>query len=131
MVALAEASARAAEQAGPAQAPALRAHADEERSHVALWDEFARAARSCEAPSADQPTPAETGECVRAWTAGEDLLEHLAVLYAIEAGQPEISRTKMDGLTAHYGYQQEGPAVAYFRLHEQLDLRARPPGTRS
>ncbi len=121
VVALAEASAQAAEKAGPAHAPALRAHADEERSHVALWDEFARSARACEAPSADQPAPAETGECVQAWTAGEDLLEHLAVLYAIEAGQPEVSRTKMDGLTTHYGYQQEGPAVAYFRLHEQLD----------
>ncbi len=44
-----------------------------------------------------------------AWTAGEDVLEHLAVLYAIEAGQPEISRTKLEGLTEHYGYIAEGP----------------------
>jgi pyrroloquinoline-quinone synthase len=120
VVALADASAQAAEKAGPGHAAALAAHADEERSHVALWDEFARGARARKEAPADEPL-AETGECVRAWTAGEDVLEHLAVLYAIEAGQPEISRTKLDGLTAHYGFQEEGPAVAYFRLHEQLD----------
>ena len=64
---------------------------------------------------------AETEACVEAWTAGEDLLEHLAVLYAIEASQPEVSRTKIEGLTAHYGYTEEGPAVEYFRLHELRD----------
>ena len=41
----------------------------------------------------------ETQACAQAWTAGESLLEHLAVLYAIEAGQPEISKTKLEGLT--------------------------------
>jgi pyrroloquinoline quinone (PQQ) biosynthesis protein C len=49
-------------------------------------------------------------------------LEHLAVLYAIEASQPEISRTKLEGLTEHYGYVAEGPAVEYFTLHERLDV---------
>jgi pyrroloquinoline quinone (PQQ) biosynthesis protein C len=59
---------------------------------------------------------------VRAWTAGESLLEHLAVLYAIEAGQPEVSATKLKGLTEHYGFGQEGPATEYFRVHELLDV---------
>ncbi len=67
------------------------------------------------------PLP-ETRQCVRAWTAGEDLLEHLAVLYAIEAGQPDVSATKLDGLTAHYGYSPEGPAVEYFTLHAHRDV---------
>ncbi len=40
---------------------------------------------------------AHTRACVRAWGAGADLLEQLAVLYAIEAGQPEISATKLGG----------------------------------
>ena len=72
-----------------------------------LWDEFARTARATRASTATGAARARAGAdaaCVRAWTAGEDLLEHLAVLYAIEAGQPEISRTKLEGLTAHYGY---------------------------
>ena len=121
VVALAEASARAAEEAGEPHAQGLREHAEEESAHVGLWDDFARAALANEPAPASPPALEQTAECVRAWTAGEDLLEHLAVLYAIEAGQPEISRTKIEGLTAHYGYPPEGPAVEYFRLHELRD----------
>jgi pyrroloquinoline-quinone synthase len=122
VVALAYASELAAEKAGPAQAAGLRDHAEEERAHVELWEQFARAAGAAPAQSAAAGgSRAETQQCVTAWTAGEDLLEHLAVLYAIEAGQPEISRTKIEGLTAHYGYTEEGPAAEYFRLHELRD----------
>jgi pyrroloquinoline-quinone synthase len=121
VVALAEASALAAEQAGEPYADGLREHAEEEAAHVGLWDDFARAAAAGDHPPASRPALAQTEECVGAWTAGDDLLEHLAVLYAIEAGQPEISRTKLEGLTAHYGYSAEGPAVEYFRLHELRD----------
>jgi pyrroloquinoline-quinone synthase len=120
VLALAEASALAAAQAGPAHASGLSAHAAEEASHVELWDDFARATGARDATDANAPL-AETQACVRAWTAGESLLEHLAVLYAIEAGQPEISKTKLEGLTEHYGYKAEGPAVEYFTLHERLD----------
>jgi pyrroloquinoline-quinone synthase len=120
VLALAEASALAAAQAGPAHASGLSAHAAEEASHVELWDDFARATGARDATDANAPL-AETQACVRAWTAGESLLEHLAVLYAIEAGQPEISQTKIEGLTEHYGYTAEGPAVEYFTLHERLD----------
>jgi pyrroloquinoline-quinone synthase len=122
VVALARASELAAETAGPAHAAELREHAQEETAHVELWEQFARAAGApLAASSAGAGASAGTEECVTAWTAGEDLLEHLAVLYAIEAGQPEISRTKIEGLTTHYGYTAEGPAAEYFRLHEQRD----------
>jgi pyrroloquinoline-quinone synthase len=118
VVALARASELAAQRAGAEHTAALAGHAEEEAAHVELWDRFARAAGP--AGSTQRPL-AQTDGCVRAWTAGESLLEHLAVLYAIEAGQPEISRTKLDGLTAHYGYTEESPAVEYFKLHEHLD----------
>ncbi len=121
VVALADASALAAEEAGEEHARGLRQHAEEEAAHVGLWDEFARAALAGEQAPPNPPALEQTAECVEAWTAGEDLLEHLAVLYAIEAGQPEISRTKIEGLTAHYGYSAQGPAVEYFRLHELRD----------
>ena len=121
VIALAEASTKAATTAGPTHAAGLRRHADEEAAHVELWEEFSRATGApAAAPDGGRALP-ETEECVRAWTAGEDLLEHLAVLYAIEASQPEISRTKLEGLTAHYGYIEEGPAVEYFRVHELRD----------
>jgi pyrroloquinoline-quinone synthase len=120
VIALAEASARAAAKAPPAQAPALRAHAAEEATHVTLWEGFARSAGARPAREASALT--ETEACVRAWTEGEDPLEHLAVLYAIEASQPEVARTKLDGLIAHYGYSREGPAVEYFTTHERRDV---------
>jgi pyrroloquinoline quinone (PQQ) biosynthesis protein C len=46
----------------------------------------------------------------------------LAVLYAIEASQPEISATKLAGLSEHYGFTREGPASEYFRVHELRDV---------
>jgi pyrroloquinoline-quinone synthase len=128
--ALARASAQAADCAQVAsQREGLRRHAEEEAAHVALWEQFERAVSASSAAhmdatpaSEEQPQLVQTQACVRAWTAGEDLLEHLAVLYAIEAGQPEISATKLDGLTAHYGLGEEGPATEYFRVHRLRDV---------
>ena len=130
VLALARASAQAAESAEvSSQRDGLRRHAEEEAAHVALWERFERAVSAPSAtvahapqPSEEQPRLAQTHACVRAWTAGEDLLEHLAVLYAIEAGQPEISATKLEGLTAHYGLSEEGPATEYFRVHRLRDV---------
>ena len=118
VLALAEAAAGAAAQAGPELAPGLRAHAAEEASHVPMWDDFARAFGG----ELDRAPAAETADCARAWAGdGErDLLTSLVALYAIESGQPAISQTKLDGLRAHYGVE-EGPATAYFTLHAELD----------
>jgi pyrroloquinoline-quinone synthase len=121
VLALADASARAAAQAGPAHASGLSAHAEEETAHVDLWDDFARAAGARDAADGEVALD-ETRACTEAWTAGESLLEHLAVLYAIEASQPEVSKTKLEGLTEHYGYSAEGPALEYFRVHELRDV---------
>jgi pyrroloquinoline-quinone synthase len=97
--------------------PELRRHAAEEMGHVRLWDGFVAASGG--RPS-DAPT-AETEQCVRAWIADGDLASKLARLYAIESGQPQISRTKLDGLRDHYGFE-EGPGTAYFTLHEGRDV---------
>lgn len=97
--------------------PELRRHAAEERDHVALWDGFVHAAGG--SPE-DVPT-AETEECVRAWSATDGLLARLATLYAIESGQPEISRIKREGLVARYDFT-EGSGTAYFRVHEGRDV---------
>ena len=95
--------------------PELRRHAAEEREHVALWDGFLTAAGG----SVDDPT-AETAGCVRAWTDDHDLLGRLVTLYAIESGQPEISRTKREGLVGPYGFA-DGEGTAYFQVHEARD----------
>ena len=100
-----------AETAGRASAE----HAEEERAHVDLWDDFARAVGGNGAAPND-----ETRECVEAWSP-EDELEALAVLYAVESAQPEISQTKLVGLGAHYGIPAEAPGAAYFALHSERD----------
>jgi pyrroloquinoline-quinone synthase len=94
----------------------LEEHAAEESGHIAIWDDFARAAGA----DLNRPARPQTVACVEAWTAGRDTLEGLAVAYAIESGQPEISRVKLEGLLRHYGVE-EGPATAYFELHSELD----------
>lgn len=116
VAALAQACRAAADCADADARPALSRHAAEERSHLELWDRFAAAV---EGETGRAPLP-ETAECSRAWTAGSDLLENLAVMYAVESAQPAISRTKLDGLVERYGFA-EGPATAYFALHAELD----------
>jgi pyrroloquinoline-quinone synthase len=92
-------------------------HAEEERAHVGLWDEFAGALDV----DLDRDARPETRRCADAWTSAQDPLEALAILYAIEAGQPEVSRTKLAGLVKHYGFEESGGGTAYFRLHAELD----------
>jgi pyrroloquinoline-quinone synthase len=120
VLALAQASESVAAKAGEDHRAGLERHAAEERSHVALWDEFVAAAAGREA-SEREPLH-ETATCAQAWSAGDDALEQLAVLYAIEASQPAIARTKLEGLVERYGYTPEGPAVEYFELHATLDV---------
>lgn len=91
-------------------------HAAEERAHVNLWDSFAA---TLDAPLDREPT-AETRECAAAWRSG-DPLEARAVLYAIESGQPDVSRTKLSGLVGHYGFTTGSRATAYFELHAERD----------
>ena len=92
-------------------------HAREEAEHVELWDEFAAAfdADINRAPSS------ETAECVATWTAPGNRQEALAVMYAIEAGQPAVSQAKLDGLAEHYGVARNERGAAYFALHAELD----------
>jgi pyrroloquinoline-quinone synthase len=115
--AIAVLSASVAESAPEAERAALRRHAAEEADHVSLWDGFVEAVGG---DSSAAPTP-ETCECVEAWTAADDRLAQLIRLYAIESGQPAISRTKREGLAAHYGIG-DGSGNEYFRLHERADV---------
>jgi pyrroloquinoline-quinone synthase len=109
-----EALADAAEAAAPLAGPE---HAAEERCHVELWDDFAAA---FDADLERRPN-VETERCAAAWTSADDPLEALAILYAIEAGQPEVSRTKLAGLVEHYGFAEADRGTAYFRLHAERD----------
>jgi pyrroloquinoline quinone (PQQ) biosynthesis protein C len=93
-----------------------RLHADEEAQHIALWDDFASALGT----EHQQPLP-QTRCCASAWAAADDELGAAAILYAIEAGQPAISETKLRGLLQHYGFAEGSPAVEYFAVHGERD----------
>jgi pyrroloquinoline-quinone synthase len=108
--ALADAAATAAPLAGPE-------HAEEESGHIELWDDFAAEAGA----DASREPLAETTACAAAWRAADDPAGAASILYAIEAGQPAISETKLAGLVEHYGYRADAPATAYFRVHTELD----------
>jgi pyrroloquinoline-quinone synthase len=110
VTALVEAATTASELAGPE-------HASEEKRHVDLWDDFRSA---CGADVERAPLP-ETQTCAAGWASARDPLEALAILYAIESSQPEVARTKLDGLRAHYGFESDSRGTAYFRLHAELD----------
>jgi pyrroloquinoline-quinone synthase len=92
-------------------------HAREETDHVWLWEDFAA---TFGADTTGRPSP-ETSECVAAWTAPGNRLEALAVMYAIEAGQPGVSQAKLDGLAEYYGVANDEPGAAYFALHAERD----------
>ena len=94
----------------------LERHAAEEQDHIAMWDGFVEAVGG---EIGAEPT-AETSECVREWTASRGYLAALARLYAIESGQPAISKTKREGLVEHYGIG-DGAGNEYFRVHEASD----------
>jgi pyrroloquinoline-quinone synthase len=115
VTAVAELSANAA--ADLPEHPELASHADEEFAHVALWDGFVDAV---DGDSGAEPTP-ETRECVEVWTDKDGALRSLARLYAIESGQPEISKTKLEGLAEHYGVDS-GPGTRYFTVHRGRDV---------
>ena len=94
----------------------MAAHAAEEESHVGLWDGFVEAAGG---EIGAEPTP-ETADCVSEWTSPDGYLGQLGRMYAIESGQPEISRVKREGLARFYGIDG-GPGSEYFRVHEESD----------
>ena len=93
-------------------------HADEERAHVALWGAFA----SKLGVDGERSANPDTAACAEAWGGTTDELEALAILYAVESGQPDVSRTKLEGLARHYGVGADSPAAAYFALHAERDF---------
>ncbi len=114
--AIARLCAGATDAAPPERREELRSHTQEEEAHVSLWDDFVEAAGG---EIGAEPTD-ETAECVSTWTEPRGYLAALARLYAIESGQPEISKIKREGLSRFYGIG-DGAGSEYFRLHERLD----------
>jgi pyrroloquinoline-quinone synthase len=94
--------------------------------HDELWLDFAEgvgADRDAIVSAAPRPA-AERIVSTFASLANESLAAGLAALYAYESQQPEVSRTKAEGLRAHYGIDDDA-TTAYFTVHEAADVRHR------
>ncbi len=79
----------------------------DERDHVALWQRWA----------SRLPAPVDAPRLADALAMGETLsgAELLGAMHAFEVQQPDVARTKRDGLITHYGF---APAdVSYFDAH--------------
>lgn len=115
--AIAHLSASIAASAPDGERDELHRHAAEEEAHIGLWDGFVEAVGG-NVVAARTP---ETAECVEEWTKEDERISQLVRLYAIESGQPAISKTKREGLAQHYGIG-DGTGNEYFRVHETADL---------
>jgi pyrroloquinoline-quinone synthase len=123
--AIAKLSADISAHAPESERGALEAHAAEEADHVALWDGFVDAVGGTVGA---EPNP-ETLECVEIWTRADGFGRQLARMFAIESGQPEISKTKTEGLGRHYEIT-DAPGNLYFTVHEEMDVRHAAEGRR-
>lgn len=115
--AIAKLSADIAAAAPESERAGLEAHAAEEHDHVAMWDGFVDAVGGT---VGTEPNP-ETLECVESWTKADSFGRQLARMFAIESGQPAISKTKTEGLGEHYGIT-DAPGNLYFTVHETMDV---------
>jgi len=94
--------------------------------HDALWLDFAESlGLDPEEVMTAEPHPAAQALVdTFAGLAKASLAGGLTALYTYESQQPEVSRTKADGLRGCYG-MTEPAAVAYFEVHEAADVRHR------
>jgi pyrroloquinoline-quinone synthase len=93
-----------------------------EDDHAGLWLRFAAALEaSAEELRSSTPAP-ETEGCVDAFLAAESRSPSFALgmIYGYESQTPGVAKTKIEGLTQHYGI--EGAATEYFVLHGELDV---------
>ena len=95
-----------------------------EVNHPELWLRFADALGSSREESSTAACFAETQNLIdtlRAETRNGDTLEGISALYGYESQIPEISHTKIEGLTQHYGVTSDA-GLSFFRVHEEADV---------
>ncbi|HTB06180.1 MAG TPA: iron-containing redox enzyme family protein [Bacteroidia bacterium] len=100
----------------------IKRNLEEEKSHVALWEQFA-VGMGVSLEELHGYTPSDkTVEAVNKMVAlMENSVDGAAAMYAYEAEIPNISRSKLDGLKAFYGVD-DAKTVEYFNEHEIADV---------
>jgi len=85
-----------------------------EEEHARLWAEFAS---SLGEPVRTPTVPAVAELCATLDRMAGSPECALGALYAFEAQQPQVARSKLDGLKRHYRCSRPGLAVDYFKAH--------------
>ena len=93
------------------------------KAHNELWLDFAECLglERASVVSGDWHPAAEAIVHAFDRLTGDGSAGALAVLYAYESQQPEVSREKMDGLRRNYGMDSP-EALAYFEVHAEADI---------
>ncbi len=104
----------------------LREELGEPKPHPELWLDFASGLGLERVQVAEKSPHPAAQQIVAAFErlSAESTASALAALYAYEAQQPEVSRTKADGLVELYGIDNP-QTLAYFEVHAEADLRHR------
>jgi pyrroloquinoline-quinone synthase len=91
-------------------------------NHPELWLRFAGAVGADRASVLNAKADAKTSECVATFDrlSRGDWRVGLAALYAYEAQQPAVAKTKIDGLKSNYGLDSKD-ALGFFQVHESVD----------
>jgi pyrroloquinoline-quinone synthase len=99
---------------------------EEERgsvNHPELWLRFADALGATRDEIKNAAAFPETSNLIntlRSITRESDTLEGVAALYGYESQIPEISHTKIEGLTTHYNVTSDS-GLSFFLVHQQAD----------
>ena len=91
-------------------------------NHPELWLAFAGAVGASRESVQNAELNEGTKRCVDAFTrlSRSDWRSGLAALFAYEAQQPAVAKTKIEGLTSKYGLSSKA-ALGFFQVHETLD----------
>ena len=93
-------------------------------NHPELWLRFAESVGASRDSVKGAEMAGHTRSCVAAYeslSGDERWLCGLAALYAYEAQQPEVARTKIEGLKNRYGLNSP-EALGFFEVHQQADV---------
>ena len=91
-------------------------------NHPELWLAFAGAVGASRESVQNAEMNAGTKKCVETFTrlSRADWRSGLAALYAYEAQQPAVAKTKIEGLKSKYNLDSKA-ALGFFQVHETMD----------
>jgi pyrroloquinoline-quinone synthase len=102
--------------------PEMKANLEDEKSHVALWENFAVGMGISKKELHEYAPSDNTIEAVNRLTSlMNNATEGSAAMYAYEADIPTISMSKIDGLKKFYGIS-DASTLEYFVEHETADI---------